>query len=309
MIFLLPFLPVFAAATVSIGEALGIGASVIGIGAAVKGALDYHQAKSLQENANAEYQKMIRCIEQKSKEVQKKLEDFGLLKLQTYTGVIREAVELLSKFISIDLSSFKDIQVERIRFFSSELAGLKESVVKASDVLSCLSVGVNTAVHDRIPYKDTPPIFQRIGAFGLKNVPLPKNGLPPIPYAAITMAGLSWGLSGSAAKLQAETNAVYASSEIEKMKQIEPGFDAILERIAEGENLINALTGKLRLTLAELKLLPESPETPGRIENAVSLTRALKQVIEVDICAGNGLLTAESGVLFYAVRKEHCVTA
>jgi hypothetical protein len=303
MFFLLPFLPAFATATVSIGEAIGIGASVIGIGAAVKGAADYHQAKTIQENASAEYQKTVRRIRRKAKEVQQKLEEFGLLKLQTYTGIIREAVELLSNFITVDLSSFKDIQVERIRLFTNEIIGLKESVVKASDVLSCLSTGVNTAVNDRFPYKDTPPLFQTIGAFGLNRVPF--NGLPPIPYAAITMAGLAWGMSGNAAKTQAGANAVYASSETEKLKQLEPGFDALLERIAEGGTLIAALTEKLRLVLAELKLLPESPETPKRVENAVSLTRALKQIIEVDVCDRNGLLTPQSGVLFYAVRKEY----
>jgi hypothetical protein len=56
MIFLLPFLPAFAAAvTVSIGEAVGIGASVIGIGAAIKGAADYHTAKSVQDDSLGEY--------------------------------------------------------------------------------------------------------------------------------------------------------------------------------------------------------------------------------------------------------------
>ena len=303
MIFLLPFLPAFAAATVSIGEAIGIGASVIGIGAAVKGAADYHKAQSIQQNAASEYRETVERIERKSKAVQKRLESFGLLKLQTYTGIIKEAVNVLSNFISVDLSLFKDIQVERIRFFSTELTGLKESVIKASDVLSCLSVGVNTAVHDRFPYKDTPPIFQTIGAFGLK--PLPTNGLPYIPYTAITMAGLTWGISGNMAKTQAETNAVYASSEIEKMKPVETGFDALIECIAEGEKLIGALTGKLRLLLAELKLLPESDKTAGRIENAIALTKALKQIIEVDICDGNGLLTPQSGVLFHAIRKEY----
>jgi hypothetical protein len=89
------------------------------------------------------------------------------------------------------------------------------------------------------------------------------------------------------------------------MKQLEPGFDAVLERIAEGEKLIEALTGKLRLALAGLKPPPDSPETPGRIENAVALARALKELIEVDLCDRNGLLTPQSGVLFYAVRKEY----
>jgi hypothetical protein len=297
-------LPAFAAAAVSIGEALGIGASVIGIGAAVKGAADYQKAKSIQDKAEVEYHNAAGRVKRKAKETRKKLEAFGLLKLRAYTGIIREAVELLSNFISVDLSTFKDLQIEQIKFFSAEVAELRESVIKASDVLSCLSAGVNTAVHDRFPYKDTPPIFQAIGAFGLKQLPF--NGLPPIPYAAITMAGLSWGLSGNAAKQQAGIKAAYVSGEIDKMKALETGFNAVLKRIAEGENLIAALTEKLRFALAELKIPPQSPE---KIENAVNLTRALKQIIEVDLCTGNGLLTHKSGVLFRTVRKEYSVTA
>jgi hypothetical protein len=303
MIFLLPFLPAFAAATLSIGEAIGIGASLIGIGAAIKGTADYHEAKTIQENAVIAYQQTLRRIDRKAGEVRKKLEAFGLLKLRTYTGIIRDAVEALSRFITVDLSPFRDVQVENIRFLHDELRGLGESVIKASDVLSCLSAGITTAANDRFLYKDTPPVFQTIGAFGLKKAPA--AALPPIPYAAITVAGITWGISGSAAKLQAETNAVYASSEIEKLKAVETGFDALLALIAEGENLIKTLTGKLRLALAELKGEAETEEVPGRIENALSLTRTLKQVIEVDLCTGNGLLSPESGVLFYAVKKEY----
>ena len=295
-------LPAIAAFTVSVGEAIGIGVSVLGIGACVKGCVDYRQAQSIQDAAAAEYRNITEKINRKALEAQNRLESFGLLKLRTYTGVISEAVETLSQFISVDLSAFKDTQVEHIRCFSNELTGLKDSVVKASDVLSCLSVGVATAVNDRFPYKDTPPVFQAIGAFGLK---LPANGLPNIPYAAITMAGLHWGISGSAAKTQAETNARYASNEIEKLKASLPGFDALFERIAEGEKLIAALTDKLRLALAVLQPLAATPETTGHIENAVALTRALKELIEVDVCGRNGLLTPASGILFHTIAKEY----
>jgi hypothetical protein len=49
------------------------------------------------------------------------------------------------------------------------------------------------------------------------------------------MAGITWSISGSAAKLQAETNAVYASSEIEKLKAVETSFDTLMDRISEGK--------------------------------------------------------------------------
>jgi hypothetical protein len=79
--------------------------------------------------------------------------------------------------------------------------------------------------------------------------------------------------------------------------------------VDEGGSLIAALTEKLRAVLGRLQSVPVTnetpPETAAYIETAVSLTRALKQVIETDVCGGNGLLTAESGVVFTRIRKEY----
>jgi hypothetical protein len=294
---------VFASLTVSIGEAIGIGASVIGLGAAVKGTVDYCAAKSIQENAYTEYQDMTSRIRHNADILQNKLEDFGLLKLQTYTGIIQEAVEIVSRFKQVDLSAFKDIQIENISFINDELDTLKASCVKASDVLACVSIGVNTAVYDRIPYKDTPPLIQAIGAFGYK--PQAAIVLPDISYAAITMAGFSWGISGIGAKVQAETNAIQVSGEIERMESVLYGFNALTAHIAEGEKLLAGLTDRLRLVLLELKLVPDSPDMERHIDIAISLTRALKQIIETDICTGNGLLAPESGILFRSIQKEY----
>jgi hypothetical protein len=303
MFFLLPLLPAFAAATVSIGEAIGIGASLVGIGTAIKGTVDFHEAKSIQENTYAEYHNKVFLIQRKAELLQQKLEAFGRLKLQTYTGIIREAVEILSRFKQVDLSAFRDIQIENIAFINSEFDTLKTSCIKASDVLSCLSIGVNTAVCDRIQYKNTPPLIRAIGAFGFK--PQTAVRLPDISYAAITLAGFSWGISGINAKIQSETSAIQVSCEIEKMESVLTGFKALAARIAEGEKLLSGLTDRLRLVLMELKLLPGSPEVEKKIDSAISLTRALKQIIETDICTGNGLLTPESGVLFRSIQKEY----
>jgi hypothetical protein len=116
-------------------------------------------------------------------------------------------------------------------------------------------------------------------------------------------------LSGNTAKLQAETNAVAVSHETEKIKSVVTGFNALLERISEGENLIIALTEKLRKVLARLQPISENNKVIAvltvYIEAAISLTKALKQVIETDICTGNGLLTSESGVLFHKIQEEY----
>jgi hypothetical protein len=294
-------LPVFSALTVTIGEALGIGAGLMGIGAGIKGSADYKKAKTIQEEACKSYLDMVEQIREKTRSVQNRLEEFAALKLRTYTGIIREAVEILSSFKSIDLSAFRDMQIEHISFLADDPDALKRPAVKASDVLSCVSIGLTTAVNDRIPYKNTPPILKGPGVCAIK---LPSE-LPALPYAALTMAGLSWGISGSAAKIQAENNALHAARAVKRMERTLAGFDALLERIGEGEELIETLAGKLREVLSVLPDTPENSETLASVETAITLTRTLKQIIETDICTGNGLLNGESGVLFQKIRKEY----
>jgi hypothetical protein len=99
--------------------------------------------------------------------------------------------------------------------------------------------------------------------------------------------------------------------ETEKMKTALTGIKALADRINEGKSLINILSSKLKPLLAELEAFEVSGCEPLpyrislRIEAALILTKALKQVIDVNILSGNGLLTRESGVLFHALRKEY----
>jgi len=110
----------------------------------------------------------------------------------------------LSRYKTVDLSAYKAIAVESVRFIGAELDNLKKSCVQASDVLNCISVGLSTALNDRIPYKNTPIL---IGAHGVGKT---ASQLPSIPYAGITMAGICWGINGSLAKTKAQDEAVEA---------------------------------------------------------------------------------------------------
>jgi hypothetical protein len=60
MLFLLP-----VAAAITIGEAIGIGTTVFGIGVGVRGALDYRKAKMLKAEAEEEYRKMTMRVKKK----------------------------------------------------------------------------------------------------------------------------------------------------------------------------------------------------------------------------------------------------
>ena len=68
------FLPAVLAATaikVTVAEAIGIGATVFGIGAGIKGAMDYSKAKKLKAEAEAEYQAMASRIRRRTANLKK----------------------------------------------------------------------------------------------------------------------------------------------------------------------------------------------------------------------------------------------
>ena len=68
MLFLIP---AAAAFTVTVGEAIGIGATVFGIGAGIKGAIDYKKAKKLKAEADEDYQEMAYRIKRRAAKLKK----------------------------------------------------------------------------------------------------------------------------------------------------------------------------------------------------------------------------------------------
>jgi len=67
------FLPavIAQAIAVTVGEAIGIGATVFGIGAGIKGAIDYQKAKKLKDKADEEYREMATRIRRQAMRIKK----------------------------------------------------------------------------------------------------------------------------------------------------------------------------------------------------------------------------------------------
>ena len=300
-------LPVVAAATaVTVGEAIGIGATVFGVGVGVKGAIDYQKAKKMKAEADEEYREMAARIRRHAMRLKKSLQNFGRLKLEAYTVVIRNAVKILSKYKTIDLSTYKAVTIENVRFINAELENLEKSCIQASDVLNCISVGISTALNDRIPYKSTPVLIENIGVFGVEKT---SKGLPAIPYAGITMAGICWGISGSLAKTKAEEASVETRIETERMSCVISALKAIEKRVTEGEALLFALSGRLKASLDALQSFAIkdgdfSEDAAKKIDTSIWLIKSLKQIIETDICNSDGFLTKKSGVVFRKIEQE-----
>jgi len=215
-------------------------------------------------------------------------------------------VKVLSKFKSIDLTASKTIEIDNIRFINAELLNLEKSCIQASDVLSCISVGINAALNDCIPYKSTPVIIEIVGALGVKNT---IKHLPAFPYAGITMAGINWGINGNLAKIRAQETSVEIMIETERMACVLSGLRAIERRVDEGEALLYALSAKLKMSLDKLRSIPEeskdlSEKTQNELDASIRLVKSIKEIIETDICDANGFLTKKSGVIFRKIEKE-----
>jgi hypothetical protein len=298
--FILPLIPLFANAAITVGEAIGLGISAIGIGACVKGSVDFHKAKSVRTDVKNRYEDVVARTRDKAKRIEERLAVFGKKKLEAYGGIIQDAAKAISRFLKIDLTSFKDLKIDNIRFLKDGPESLKERCVRASDVLSALAAGISAAVFDRFPYKETPPLIPGTG-----------KGLPAIPYSAIALSGISWGISGGAAKSRSMQSAAEADIEIEKLTALASGFEAVMAQIDEGERIIASLSEKLKRAVSELDKIEIKNESAlsqtelVKIDTALSLTKALKEVIETPVTSIDGTLSEYSGLVFEKVKQEY----
>jgi len=212
----------------------------------------------------------------------------------------------LSLYKTVDLTAYKTVAVENVRFMHAELENLEQSCIQASDVLNCFSTGISSALYDRIPHKNTPVLIETAGAFGVRAA---ARQLPAIPYAGITMAGICWGISGNLAWVKAQEASAEAKIETERMACVLGGLKAVENRIAEGEGLLFALSKKLKESLDALQSLAGngnelSEEAAKKLDASVQLVQSIKQVIETDVCNADCFLIKKSGVVFRKIEKE-----
>ena len=72
MLFLLPVMAAKAiTTTITVGQALGLGVMAFGIGAGIKGAVDYSKAKKIMAEAENEYQVVAQKMRQHARRLKK----------------------------------------------------------------------------------------------------------------------------------------------------------------------------------------------------------------------------------------------
>ena len=212
MFFLLPVIAGVVGSAITASEvALGVGTAVA-IGAGIKGAVDLKDASDYQDIA---HYKISEAVDKTKKEVSKtqdELTKFAALKVSTFTGVLKKALDYLEHN--------REINPERI----SRLDSLyKESRSKYSAGISHGSISLNCN-----------HLSDAGSNFCLEN------------FVSIALGGPIGFLMTSSEKL---TDGVYANAEadiqLELLETDRKICKAIRKRVGEGTKLINGLSTRI----------------------------------------------------------------
>lgn len=213
MFFLLPVLAGVVGSAITASEvALGVGTAVA-VGAGIKGAVDLKDASDYQDIARY---KINEAVEKTKKEVSKTQDDltaFARLKVQTFNGVLKNALDYLN-------SNNKEINPERI--------GRLNNLYKASRTK--YSAGIS---HGSISLDCTNLIDENLD-FDLEE------------FARIALGGPIGFLMTSSEKL---TDSVRANAEADVQSELLESdikiCKAIRKRVREGTKLINAFSTRI----------------------------------------------------------------
>ena len=213
MFFLLPVIAgVISSAAATAGEvALGIGAATA-IGAGIKGAIDLKDASDYQDIARYKINEAVDKTKKEISKTQDDLADFAKLKVQTFNGILKNALDYLK--------SNKEINPERI--------GRLNNLYKASRAK--YSAGIS---HGSISLDCTNLIDENLD-FDLED------------FVRIALGGSIGFLITSSEKL---TDGVCSNAEADIQSELLEAdrkiCKAIHKRVGEGTKLINALSSRI----------------------------------------------------------------
>ena len=212
MIFLLPVLAGVVGSAITASEvALGVGTAVA-IGAGIKGAVDLKDASDYQDIARYKINEAVDKTKKEVRKIQNDLADFAKLKVQTFNGILKKALDYLK--------SNKEINPERMKrlsnLYKASRSKYTAGISHGSISLNCnhlIDAGMDFSLED----------FVRIALGG------------PIGFLMTSSEKLTDGVRSNAeADIQSEL--------LEADRKI---CKAIHKRVGEGTKLINALSSRI----------------------------------------------------------------
>jgi len=295
MFFLLPLIPVIGAAITSAEIISGI-VTAVGVGATIKGAVDYHDAKKKETEALEHYELKKSKVNNEVKRVQTSLEKFGSQKLTAYNGVLRQSVNILIEFKNVHLSKLKNGTAGKVQYLNKDMRDFFDVYYKDTDRISMLSKKLNSGVNKINASLD----LQRLGAFGMSGSML-NNSI------SLLTQSISFAVGGSRAKDKAQKVASAVRIERERMEETITLCRNLRKRIAEGSSVLNRLSNDMTHVMEDLAQDQESSAQESSIEKLLLLSKTMKKVIDIDICTTEGVLLEKAGLLYTEVNKGDSV--
>jgi hypothetical protein len=295
MFFLLPLIPVIGAAITSAEIISGI-VTAVGVGATIKGAVDYHDAKKKETEALEHYELKKSKVNNEVKRVQTSLEKFGSQKLTAYNGVLRQSVNILIEYKNVHLSKLKNGTAGKVQYLNKDMRDFFDVYNKDTDRISMLSKKLNSGVNKINASLD----LQRLGAFGMSGSML-NNSI------SLLTQSISFAVGGSRAKDKAQKVASAVRIERERMEETITLCRNLRKRIAEGSSVLNRLSNDMTHVMEDLAQDQESSAHESSIEKLLLLSKTMKRVIDIDICTTEGVLLEKAGLLYTQVNKGDSV--
>ncbi|HQL05807.1 MAG TPA: hypothetical protein PLU33_11755 [Treponemataceae bacterium] len=295
MFFLLPLIPVIGAAITSAEIISGI-VTAVGVGATIKGAVDYHDAKKKETEALEHYELKKSKVNNEVKRVQTSLEKFGSQKLTAYNGVLSQSVNILIEFKNVHLSKLKNGTAGKVQYLNKDMRDFFDVYNKDTDRISMLSKKLNSSVNKIYASLD----LQRLGAFGMSGSML-NNSI------SLLTQSISFAVGGSRAKDKAQKVSSAVRIERERMEETITLCRNLRKRIAEGSSVLNRLSNDMTHVMEDLAQDQESSAQESSIEKLLLLSKTMKKVIDIDICTTEGVLLEKAGLLYTAVNKGDAV--
>jgi len=295
MFFLLPLIPVIGAAITSAEIISGI-VTAVGVGATIKGAVDYHDAKKKETEALEHYDLKKSKVNNEVKRVQTSLEKFGSQKLTAYNGVLRQSVNILIEFKNVHLSKLKNGTAGKVQYLNKDMRDFFDVYYKDTDRISMLSKNLNRGINKINASLD----LQRLGAFGMSGSML-NNSI------SLLTQSISFAVGGSRAKDKAQKVASAVRIERERMEETITLCRNLRKRIAEGSSVLNRLSNDMTHVMEDLAQDQESSAQESSIEKLLLLSKTMKKVIDIDICTTEGVLLEKAGLLYTEVNKGDSV--
>lgn len=217
MIFLLPVLAGVVGSAITTSEvALGVGTAVA-IGAGIKGAVDLKDASDYQDIARYKINEAVDKTKKEVRKTQDDLADFAKLKVQTFNGILKNALDYLKSNTEINPERIKRLSNLYKASRSKYTAGISHGSIS----LNCnhlIDAGMDFSLED----------FVRIALGG------------PIGFLMTSSEKLTDGVRSNAeADIQSEL--------LEADRKI---CKAIHKRVGEGTKLINALSSRIEYLMS-----------------------------------------------------------